>query len=439
MKKHHLVLVSGLALFAMFFGAGNLIFPPTLGEMAGSATFPAILGFLLTGVGIVMLGVIATTKAGGNTEDLARHLGKGPGLVFSVLILLAIGPGLAIPRTAATTHEVLAGSLFPGLSPILSGVIFFVLTLLFTIKPSKVIDWIGKVLTPILLIALAIIIIRGILSPLGTPRPTEMTSVFTKSFVEGYQTMDVLAALCFTAVIIAGYAMNGIGEKSEQIRLTVKAAVLASVALSLIYAGLIYVGATTLSLNLPEHGRVKLLILISEQLLGRVGMAVLCVAMAMACLTTAIGLTTAVGNFFERVSAGRLKRIPVMLASTAFSLYFSIAGVDSIVAISAPILSALYPLAITLILLNLFPSVLDRKALHIGSAVGALIPGILTLVEACGVKLAFYQNFQAFFPESFQSFTWLIPVVVLALLGAFLNAAIFPADEARRKAKRARV
>ena len=189
MSKRKIIIVSGLALFAMFVGAGNPIFPPQLGAEAGSAYLPATLGFLSTGIGLVFMGVVATTRAGGNIMDLGHHLGKVPISLFSVLAMLAIGPGLAIPRTAATTYEFLKGSLIPAFPAWLSSAIFFSIVLFFVFRPSRVVDLIGNFLTPGLIFVLAIIIIKGLITPLGEIIPTGMEAVFSTSFEKGYQTI----------------------------------------------------------------------------------------------------------------------------------------------------------------------------------------------------------------------------------------------------------
>lgn len=410
-KKNNIVLVAGLALFSMFFGAGNLIFPPTLGRTVGSNYIPATLGFTITAVGIVMLGVIATTKAGGSIENIAGKLGDRFSFLFGTLILLAIGPGLATPRTAATTYEVIQGSIAPGLNPVVSSIVFFAIVLFFVLNPTSMIDRLGKFLTPALLILLALIIIKGFITPLGAPAPVEMKNVFGMSFEEGYQTMDALAALVFTSVIIKGFELKGIQEKKPLIDLTIKAGIFASIALCLVYGGLLYIGATTSSLDLGEIGRVPLLIYIAENLLGETGKMAMSAAMALACLTTAIGLTSTVGSFFSNASKGKVSYRTVVIISTIFSTYFAVRGVDQIVKISVPILLALYPVSIVLIFLNLFPNVFKKKSIYVGAVTGALIPTLIKIIT----------NIENLFPESFASFLWIIPVLILGTIFALID------------------
>lgn len=412
--SQNLVLVSSLALFSMFFGAGNLIFPPTLGRMAGDAFIVAELGFLMTSVGIVLLAVIATTRAGGNVEDNARPFGRVIAGLFGTAILLAIGPGLAIPRTAATTYEILDLALFPGLNPIISSVVFFAIVLFFALNPKNVIDSLGKLLTPLLLILLTIIIIKVFVTPLGVPVPTGMENVFSTSFEEGYQTMDGLAALAFTSIIIAGYRQNGVGENAL-VSMTIKAGVFAAIALSFVYAGLLYAGATTSGLDLGEMTRVELLFYISDTLLGSVGKWALAGAMSLACLTTAIGLTASVGSFFERITHGRLKYGLVAILSTLFSAFFAVYGVESIVIISAPILVFMYPIAMTLIILNLLSKDKLQISTFYGATIGAFTFSVLSFIEGY-VELPFMTAFRDLFPTSIHSFLWILFALVFAFL-----------------------
>ena len=410
-NNNNIVLVSGLALFSMFFGAGNLIFPPTLGLLVGSNYISATLGFTITAVGIVMLGVIATTKAGGSIENIGQKLGNRFSLLFGTLILLAIGPGLAIPRTAATTFEVIEGSIAPGINPVISSIVFFAIVLFFVLNPTSMIDRLGKFLTPALLITLALIIFKGVTSPLGKPTNTGIENVFGMSFEEGYQTMDALAALVFTSVVIKGFEIKGIKDKKTLVNLTIKSGIFASIALSIVYGGLLYIGATTSSMNLGDIGRVPLLIYIAENLLGQMGKLVLSLAMALACLTTAIGLTSTVGTFFSNASKGKFSYKTVVLISTAFSAFFAVRGVDSIVKFSVPILLALYPVSIVLIFLNLFPNLFRRKSVYIGAVSGAFVPTLL--------KFSHY--LEELLPPNFGSFLWIIPVFLMGFVFIILD------------------
>lgn len=414
-KNFNTILVSGLALFSMFFGAGNLIFPPTLGMQSGSSFIPAILGFLISSVGIVLLAVIASTKAGGSIDSIAGKVNRKFSLVFGTLVILAIGPVLAIPRTAATTFEIIQGTILPGLNPIVSSIIFFGVVLFFVLNPTNIIDSLGKFLTPALLVVLTMIIVKGFMTPLGVMIDTGVVGVFAKSFEEGYQTMDALAALVFTAVVIKGFEAKGITDKKELVTSTIYSSIIAAIGLSLVYGGLLYIGATMSDLGVSNLDRVSLLILATDTLLGSFGKYALSLAITLACLTTAIGLTATVGDYFEDLSKGKLKSRNVILISTVFSAYLSIKGVDNIVNIAGGILSILYPVAIVLVFLNLFPKVFTKRATYIGAVFGAFLPSILRFFMSFGLEIKMLSSIQENYP-TFYSFIWIVPAVLFGLI-----------------------
>ncbi|MBP2024696.1 branched-chain amino acid transport system II carrier protein [Peptoniphilus stercorisuis] len=417
-KNFNTILVSGLALFSMFFGAGNLIFPPTLGMKAGSSFIPATLGFLISSVGIVLLAVLASTKAGGSIDSIAGKVNKKFSVVFGTLVILAIGPVLAIPRTAATTFEIIQGTTLPGLNPIVSSIVFFGIVLFFVLNPTNIIDSLGKFLTPVLLIVLTMIVVKGFITPLGTIVNTGATGVFAKSFEEGYQTMDALAALVFTTVVIKGFESKGIKDKKELISSTIFASLIAAVGLSLVYGGLLYIGATMSGLGVENLDRVSLLILATDTLLGNFGKYALSIAIALACLTTAIGLTATVGDYFQELSKGKLKSKYVILISTAFSGYLSIKGVDNIVNIAGGVLSILYPVAIVLIFLNLFPNIFTKHSTYIGAVFGAFVPSIIRFFMRFGLEFKMLITIQENHPTLY-SFIWVIPAVIFGIIFTF--------------------
>ncbi|MDL0416223.1 branched-chain amino acid transport system II carrier protein, partial [Clostridioides difficile] len=189
------VIVIGFALFAMFFGAGNLIFPPYLGVLSGSSWLIAFIGFLFADGGLALLAVIAATKFNGDTSKMFSRAGKGLSIALGCAMVICIGPLLAIPRTAATTYEMgILPTIGSGISPVIFSIVFFALVLVLTIRPSKVVDIVGAILTPALLIALAVLIVKGIVSPLGEIRDSSLIqNVFAEGITQGYQTMDALA------------------------------------------------------------------------------------------------------------------------------------------------------------------------------------------------------------------------------------------------------
>ncbi|CUP96852.1 MULTISPECIES: branched-chain amino acid transport system II carrier protein [Clostridium] len=400
-------LIVGFALFAMFFGAGNLIFPPFLGHLVGDQYFIAIIGFTLTGVGLPLLAIIACTKGDGTFETMATKIGPKFALVFATLLFIAIGPMLGIPRTAATTYELTISPIFPGMPPLVWMIIYFGINLFFVFNKSSIIDTIGKILTPALLIILAIIIFKGIIFPIGNIATTNAPSVFSSSFLEGYQTMDALAALLFAAIVSGNILSKGY-EKKNLVPMTVKAGIVAAIGLAFVYGGLTFLGAQTNGLVSSDIGKTGLLLVLSKEILGSVGTIIIGIAMGLACLTTSIGLITAGSSFFTEISKGKLPYKVNAVVITIISIIIGRLGVDHIIKISGPILNVLYPVAITLIATTLLDKFLTNiRAVRLG-VYTSLVFGILSVIPAINLS---------FIPLSSKGFAWLIPTLIAILIG----------------------
>lgn len=232
-------IVVGAALFAMFFGAGNLIFPPAIGMAAGEKWLLSLLGFLMTGIGLPVLGVMAVSKAGGTVSDLAGKVSKRFSLIIGTTIILAIGPLLAIPRTGATVYEI---GIEPMLSvnPLVVSFIYFAITLAFVIKPNGIIDKVGKILTPILLGVIGLIIVVGVIHPIAKPTGVPTFQPIAYGFLEGYQTMDTLGAIVMGGIILAALIEKGYHDRKSQMKMTSIAGVIAGLGLAGVYGGLLY-------------------------------------------------------------------------------------------------------------------------------------------------------------------------------------------------------
>jgi len=428
MKKFNDVLVIGLALFAMFFGAGNLIFPPFIGLLTGSKWYLALLGFALTGIGLPLIGIIVMSKNEGNFEKFAGKVGNSFSKWLGVIIMLAIGPLLAIPRTGATTYEMGIKPIFPNANPYLATTIFFAINLYFAINPSSVIDKIGKILTPILLLMLSIVIVKGILSPIGIPITTDISNPFSRAFIEGYQTMDALASTVFSGIVIASVVSKGYTNKKEQIKLTVLSGAIAAFGLLVVYGGLMYLGATASGLFNGEISKTELTIAITERILGNFGKVALGLAVGFACLTTSVGLTATAGEFFSKLTKNRLTYKSVVIAVTIFSAIISNFGVEKIVKIAVPLLVTVYPVVIVLIILNIFDEFIKNKNAYAAAVYITLIISIIDGLAAIGFKLQDVQNLLCKLPFASSGFGWLIPALI-----AFLVATLFSGQRIRTK------
>ncbi|KAJ52932.1 LIVCS family branched-chain amino acid:cation transporter [Clostridium tetanomorphum] len=413
-------LVIGLALFAMFFGAGNLIFPPYLGKAMGSKFLIAAIGFVITGVGLPFLGILACTKTNGNFEDMAGKISKRFAILCSIAIFLAIGPMLAIPRTAATTYEITIQPVFPWMSSLASMILYFVLNLCFVLRPSKVIDNIGRFLTPALLITLAIIIIKGIVYPIGTVEQTGVTSVFSNSLIEGYQTMDALAGLMFATVITSSVFQKGY-KGEEAISITIKSGLVAILGLALIYGGLMYLGAQTSSVISGEISKTALLLEISSRTLGQYGGAVIGIAMGLACFTTSVGLITAGSSFFESVSNGKLPYKINAIVISIVSIIIGNFGVDKIVKISVPVLCILYPVSMTLVAITLVKKLSKNSFVLKITVYTSLIFSIVETLPSMGVNSQALKSILAFIPLSSMGFAWVTPTVLALIISLIIT------------------
>ncbi len=422
MGKTNDVVVVGVALFAMFFGAGNLIFPPYMGLLAGASWSFALAGFLFTGIGMPLLGIMASARAGGSVEHLAGRVSPIFGRILSIVVILAIGPLLAIPRTCATTFELGVLPVSPGFSAALFSVIYFGITLFFALNPSAVIDKIGKYLTPFLLLTLAWIILRGVFSPLGPMVDQGLEQPFARGFREGYQTMDAMASIVFAQIIIGTLIYKGYKTVSDQVRLTSVAGLIAAVGLGIVYGGLMYVGATAASRFPVDTERTTLLVAITGTLLGETGKYALGTAVALACLTTSIGLTATVGNYFSGLSKGRVGYRTICLATVIFSGVFATVGVTTIVNVAVPLLVTVYPVAIVLIVLTMVEPLVTNRLVYVGGVVGALLTSIPEALTAAGLPIAALNDLIARIPLAGAGFPWMLPALAGALIGAGMAA-----------------
>lgn len=401
------ILIIGFALFAMFFGAGNLIFPPFLGNAIGSQYIIASIGFICTGVGLPLLSIIAVSKGDGTFEAMASRIGVKFAIVLNTILFIAIGPMLAIPRTAATTYELAISPNFPKIPAIVFMVIYFAINLIFVLKKSSIVDTIGTYLTPLLLILLAVIIIKGIIFPIGNVVDTGAVNVFATSFTEGYQTMDALGGLLFATMISSSILAKGYSKK-EVIPMTLKSGLVATIGLAFVYGGLMYLGAQTTGVFTGELTKSNLLLFISHSVLGNMGPIIIGLAMALACLSTSIGLLSAGASFFETLTKGKLSYNFNAIVISLISIVIGSLGVDKIVGISAPVLSILYPVAITLIFTTLFNKIITNdKAVRLAVYV-SLIFGILEIIPIINLS---------FIPLGSAGFAWLLPTIVALLIG----------------------
>lgn len=424
------VLITGFALLAMFFGAGNLIFPPMLGLQSGDQLFWALLGFIATGVGLPFLGVTAVAKAGGDLELLANRVHPAFSKIITTISVLCIGPLLAIPRTAATTFEVAIAPVTQSINPqsalLLTSVVFFTLTLLFVLRPTHLLDSVGKILTPFMLVFLAVIIYVGVTHPLGTVSQSDYTNPFSQGFLEGYNTMDAIASVIFGMIIVKGIKDKGVTDNRQIARITIISGMIAAAGLGFIYIGLAYIGATTGTLFTGDnHG--QMLLFISESLLGVTGKTIIGIVMALACLTTSIGLVASCGEYFSRLSHNRVSYNTVAVITTLISFVLANMGLANILKISVPLLVFVYPIIIVLIMLALLHNFFKgEKAVYVYT-VGVIVLFVILdtvygLGTSMGINLGLIQRILNVLPFYSLGLGWLIPAVFTFILTLILSS-----------------
>lgn len=411
------VMVVGFALFAMFFGAGNLIFPPYLGVITGESWLTGFWGFILADVGLALVAIVASAKCAGEVSRVFNRAGSKLSIVLGCAIMICLGPLLAIPRTAATTFEMGIQPLFSGSNSVLFSVIFFAITYILTIKQSKVVDIIGQFLTPALLIALALLIVKGIISPLGTINPEPMIDgVFAEGVAQGYQTMDSLGAVALSTVVIASLANKGYKSDDEKVKLTLKAGIVAAIGLCLVYGGLTYLGATVSQKYGVDTSQTMLMVEITGSLLGYPGKVILALIVGLACLTTSVGLTSATGQYFSKISNEKLKYELIVTVVCIFSAIVSNFGVSTIIKFSAPILQMVYPATVVLAIMTLFSGKIKSDNAFKAASYMALFISALTVVDSLGLKVPMIHQL----PLADLGFNWIVPVLIAGILGAFI-------------------
>ena len=413
------IIISGLALFAIFFGAGNLIFPPFLGLNSGKDWFLASLGFNLSDSLLILLGILALSFRSANLKAFGGKISNNFGNILSLVCITLVGPLLSIPRTGATTYEVALSPFYPNINKILFSFLFFVLVYILTINGSKVVDRVGKYLTPTLLIILAILIIKGIFYP-DVLLESTAGNKFSAGFIEGYQTMDSLGPIFLTGIILEDLKNKGISEKNDLIRATIYSGLIAVFGLVIVYTGLTYVGAKSIAFADPDLNRTSLLIAISENLLGRNVQIALSLVVGFACLSTAIGLVSAFASIFaenfKKLSYKFFVRLGVVI-----SFVLSILAVDKIMEISIPILLFVYPIVISLYILNL----IDRG--NINPLVYKISIGAVALVSfadalsALGFSNNFYVNGINKLPMADAGFAFVFIFLISLFFGLLIS------------------
>jgi LIVCS family branched-chain amino acid:cation transporter len=421
MKKDTFII--GFMLFALFFGAGNLIYPPTLGIDSGTSYWPAIIGFVITGVGLPILAVTAISFVKNDARELADHVHPTFGLIFTSVVYLAIGPFFGIPRASTVAYEMGVEPFTGGQSslPLLIFTsIFFVLVFIFSLNPSKMVDQIGQYLTPILLLAIVTLAISGFLlldQPLQAPIDKYANTPFFTGFVEGYLTMDAIAALAFGIIVVNAFKDRGIQTKQALVKATLKAGAITGIALIAVYISIGWIGAKMAGIGSFANGG-EILSVAADMIFGSFGALLLGAIVTLACFTTSVGLVVAAGQFFHRIT-----NIPynwIIIIVTLASYIIANQGLETIISYSVPVLVFIYPITIVLIVLTFINKLFhEASSVYIGTVLLTAIVSLYDGLIEFGITLPSITPIMEKLPFYTIGLGWLTPAIIGGLIGLF--------------------
>ncbi|MEK3935548.1 branched-chain amino acid transport system II carrier protein [Sporosarcina sp. FSL W7-1349] len=422
--------IIGLMLFALFLGAGNIIFPPLLGQMAGDELFIAMIGFLITGVGLPLLAVLSIANAGGGLQTIAGRVHPLFGIIFTMIVYMAIGPFFGIPRTATVSFEIgvvpflpetVASSHWP---LVIFTILFFFITVVLALNPAKLVDRIGKWLTPVLFVVIGALAVKSIISPIGDIRQPQgdfVNQPFFRSFVEGYLTMDVIAALVFGIVVINALKAEGVTERRPVLKAMVIAGSIAAAGLAFVYISLGYIGATSVEAIGVQSNGGAVLALASNVLYGQYGSIILAVTIIFACLTTSIGLVSACAQYFKELFPNTSYKLFVLIFA-GFSTVIANVGLTQLISFSIPVLLMIYPLAIVLMLLSFIDKSFNRQPIvYVLALLATAVVSIFDGLRGAEIDVKPVTSILSHLPLYEQQIGWLVPAIIGALIGVLIG------------------
>lgn len=429
----------GSLLFGLFFGAGNLIFPVHMGQLAGANITWATLGFLITGIGLPFIGVVAIGISNSNgLFDLSSRVHPYYGYFMTTLLYLTIGPFFALPRTGTVSYEIgfapYIGEQHQVLGLAIFTILFFGLALLFSLKPTKILVYVGKILNPLFLVFLSILLLTAFFKPMGTVVDAPVmgayaTSPFASGFIEGYNTMDALASLAFGIIVVQAIKGLGVTQPTTIAKDTIKSGLVSMILMGLIYAGLAYLGTMSVGrFPISENGGIALT-QVSHYYFGSLGSLLLALIITVACLKTAVGLITACSETFHDMFPQSFSYKTYVYLFSGIACLVGNVGLTKIITYSIPVLMFLYPLAITLILLALLsPLFKDRQVVYVTTTALTLfvslgdmfnaLPQPLQQINLVQTILTFYKTYLPFFTSGMG---WILPALLGLMIGWMIS------------------
>ena len=434
MKKNMFkdILITGFAMFAIFFGSGNLIFPPQVGLLSGEYVFWAIGGLALSGILFPMLAVAAVGNVGYGLQDMMKHVTSWWHYLYMGLGLLVVIFG-TIPRCGGVAYETgfegIFGSL-PVYARILFLLIFFGVSYYFAMNKSNVIDRIGKYLTPILLITLLVIILLAIFQPMGAIGGGLQESgqeAFLSAFLTGYNTGDVGTGIICAGIFIAAFREKGYTGKEEYKKMMFGIIVIGFFLLFIVYGGLAYLGAQGGSDYPADVDTTYLLTDLVRRLAGSGGSIVLSLAVIFACLTTAVGMIATTGQWGEEWTKGKIPYKWASLIITIAIFLVSSTGVSNVLTISGPIFTILFPMSVVMMILGLFKKFVPNDGAWKGAVIVSAVMSLfdaLNVAQSSGlipIDVSGIMNIIYRIPFARQGFAWAVPTII----GFFVGAVIY--------------
>ncbi|MDK8502270.1 branched-chain amino acid transport system II carrier protein [Aerococcus sp. UMB1112A] len=427
-------LQTSIMLFGLFFGAGNLIFPPLLGNQAGSQTWLALVSFAVTAVIFPVLGTIVVGKSEGLSQ-LANRVGPKFSIIVTTAIYLSIGPGLGIPRAGSVPFEMAVAPYIPeamslGLARLLYTLVFFALALWLCLKPNQLVKRVGKYLTPMLLLMIALMFVRVMFMPKGVAEPVDAyaASPVVQGFLEGYNTMDAVAALNFGFVISMAIRRFGVQDKHEVAKYTMKSGLLAGLVLFLVYAMLAAIGMVSSQKLAGADNGAFILTQAVQASLGNFGLVFLAGIFTLACLTTCVGLITSGAEYFKQLFKDKLSYRAWVFIWTGFSFLVANFGLNNLLAFSVPVLTVIYPVALVLILMGISQDVFNFGSLSylVAATVSVALPLVDMLQTTFNVSLPVLSSLVDYLPLSSQGLGWLVPTLVALLISLACEKVLLP-------------
>ena len=419
-RKRKTILFLGMALFAMFFGAGNLLLPAYLGLQTRTDWTATFAGFSLTAILAPVLAIFAVAVSGNYFTDLGSRANVKLAYILSLINVLCIGPLIALPRAGASVYEVAIKPIIPDAQPVWVCVLFFGAVMGASFSLNRITGILGKIFAPILLFFLALLIIPGLfMGSTVNIDPTIIEDRFYVGFQEGYQTMDVLAGLIFAVLLIAGANRKSYTHVKDKIEVVVKSAILAAICMLLVYGGLFYLGAHA-TVDTANTTRSSLLIYLATQYFGSNGVYLISILMILACITTAIALTAGSANFFERLTKGKLGYIEGVISITLVSTLLAITGVDGIIEYAAALLNFIYPVTLVLILsVLLFGRTIQNQKPYFITLMVTMVISLIRLLANWFPKEDLFDQLLNILPLARFNLEWVLPAILTFVITCF--------------------